>query len=311
MEKNKPGYASEPLQPFPQCMDCLVSLARSAAVLAADGNPRLQAEAEAAAREILEGARGSGLSSPDLANRILRAVGRLSDVPDPYARFKALEMAAAREAFDRTKGVLGEDLRSLASLAVLGNSLDFFKVPEETLSRIPEQLRAGLCFYHDDLDRLDAFLKGRPSRVLYLADNAGEIYFDLPLYDYVRKRCRRTVLVVKGGPAVNDLTRAELKAAGLEGQFDEVADTGTEGAGIDWEHVSAAFLERVSRADLILSKGMANFETLYPRRLSAPAFYLFKVKCRPIQDYIQAPEESYVALWEEPTGSEESLHGDT
>jgi damage-control phosphatase, subfamily I len=76
-----------------------------------------------------------------------------------------------------------------------------------------------------------------------------------------------------------------------------VADTGTDGAGIDWDNVSDEFLELVASADLIISKGMANFETLYPQSISVPSFYLFKVKCEPIQNFIQAPVGSFMALW--------------
>lgn len=91
----------------------------------------------------------------------------------------------------------------------------------------------------------------------------------------------------------------ELQTAGLADRFDRVADTGTAGAGIDWDHVSSEFMDLMTSADLIVSKGMANFETLYPKSLAAPSFYLFKVKCEPIQNYVQAPVNSFLALWKE------------
>lgn len=133
--------------------------------------------------------------------------------------------------------------------------------------------------------------------VLYLSDNAGEIYFDYPLYEYIQKRAKRTVLVVKGGATLNDLTRAELHASKLEERFAEVSDTGTDGVGIDWDRVSQEFLGLLKEADLILSKGMANFESLYPRELVSPVFFLFKAKCQPMQAYLSAPAESFWALW--------------
>jgi uncharacterized protein with ATP-grasp and redox domains len=105
--------------------------------------------------------------------------------------------------------------------------------------------------------------------------------------------------VVKGGPALNDLTRVEIQSARLEGTFDYIADTGTDGAGIDWDNVSLEFLDLFGSADLIISKGMANFETLYPKSIPVPSFYLLKVKCEPIQNYIQAPVNSFLALWKE------------
>jgi hypothetical protein len=167
------------------------------------------------------------------------------------------------------------------------------------LGAIPRQFSQGITLFRDDIDRLGAFLEKEPAKVLYLTDNAGEIFFDAPLYEYIRKRCSQTVLVVKGGPALNDLTRAELQLARLENKFGAVADTGTAGAGIDWDQVSEAFIELVDSADLILSKGMANFETLYPKMLKPASFYLFKVKCEPIRNWIQAPANSFLALWQD------------
>jgi uncharacterized protein with ATP-grasp and redox domains len=287
----------EPLKLIPQCIDCLLSLAKSATLMAAPDNTSLAEKTEAAARKILADAEINASSSPQVANRILREIRRLSGVEDPFAEFKAREMDQARKIFSQLKAHVGKSLRSRVSLAILANSLDFFKNPEQALAEIPQQFLNKIAFYRDDLDQFEAFLQKEPGLVLYLTDNAGEIYFDLPLFEYIRSRCKQTMLVVKGGPSLNDLTRAELRSADLEHIFGNVADTGTDGAGIDWENVSRDFLDLIASADLILSKGMANFETLYPRDVSAPIFFLFKVKCEPIQNYIQAPPNSFMALW--------------
>lgn len=274
-----------------------MDLAQQAATQVAGEDAQFVVEAEAVAREILIDAERRGLTSPEAANRILREIKRRSRVSDPYAQFKAEEMAQANRVFSQLERYVGEDLRSRMSLAVLGNSLDFFMDPDKALSHIPDQTQKGLSFFHDDVARLESFLSEGPGLVLYLTDNAGEIYFDQPLYEYIRDRAARTVLVVKGGPSLNDVTRAELKVSSLERRFSEVADTGTDGVGIDWEHVSKEFLDLVDQADLMLAKGMANFESMYPRDLPSPVFFLFKAKCRPIQDYLEAPPESYWALW--------------
>jgi len=274
-----------------------MSLARNAAALANAEDAILAIKAESLAQKILADAESVHLSSCQIANRILREIHRLTGVADPYSRFKAREMVKAREILLLLKDDVGEDLRSRVNLALLGNSLDFFTNPEETLAQIPARFRNGISLFRDDVDRLEDFLEGNPGLVLYLSDNSGEIYFDLPLFDYMRQRSKQTILVVKGGAALNDLTRAELQSAKLEDRFDHVVDTGTDGAGIDWGRVSQEFLDLIASADLIVSKGMANFETLYPKELTAPAFYLFKVKCEPVQDYIEAPVDSFMALW--------------
>jgi uncharacterized protein with ATP-grasp and redox domains len=293
----------KPLQPIPQCVDCLMSLAKDIVTLAASENPNLVEKAAHITRNILEDTGDTTSSSPQIANRILREIKQITGIEDPYSDFKAQEMAQARKIFSRVKNYVDQNLRSRASLAALGNSLDFFKNSEQALADIPSLFRNGFSFYFDHLDQLEALLTTKPEKVLYLTDNAGEIYFDIPLYDYLKKHCGRIYLVVKGGPSLNDLTRVELQTANLEDRFDIVTDTGTDGAGIDWDNVSGEFLDLVASADLIVSKGMANFETLYPKPIFAPSFYLFKVKCEPIQNYIQAPAGSFLALWKEANAS--------
>ena len=287
----------EPLKLIPQCIDCLLSLTKSATLMAAPDNTRLAEKTESAARKILAEAEKNVTSSPQVANQILREIRRLSGVEDPFAEFKAREMDQARKIFLQLKTPVGDDLHSCVSLALLGNTLDFFINSEQVLADLPLQFLNEISYFQDDTDQLETVLREKPAKVLYLTDNAGEIYFDLPLYEYIRDNSRKTILVVKGGPSLNDLTRTELKSAGLEKLFDTVMDTGTDGAGIDWENVSRDFLDLIASADLVISKGMANFETLYPRDVSAPVFFLFKVKCEPIQNYIQAPANSFMALW--------------
>ena len=287
----------ERLLPGPSCRDCLMDLAGQAATVAAGGNPHLLADAREAAKGVLESTIDSGLTSPEVANRMVREISLLTGMDDPFEEIKAREMALAREVYERVRPRVGNDLASKLALAALGNSLDFFVGPEEAMARLREVFDRGFSFYHDDTPRLEQLLAGRPDRIVYLTDNAGEIYFDLPLYECLSLSAGEVVLTVKGGPGLNDLTRAEIEAAGLSGLFGRIADTGTAGAGIEWAKVSADFLELIEGADLILSKGMANMETLSVKELPTPALMLFKVKCRPVQEYLDAPADTFWALW--------------
>jgi uncharacterized protein with ATP-grasp and redox domains len=284
-----------------------MSLAQNVVALSANNNQALVEEAEQITRSILDNAGKIELSSPQITNQILREIKKITGVDDPYAAFKSQEMAQARHIFSRVKDFVRDDLQSRIRLAALGNSLDFFKVPEQALSEIPDLFNTNFSFYFDHIHRLESVLAMRPQKLLYLTDNSGEIYFDLPLFDYLKKYADKIYLVVKGGPALNDLTRVELESAKLIDKFDIVVDTGTDGAGIDWDNVSNEFLDLLTSADLIISKGMANFETLFPKDITAPTFFIFKVKCEPIQNYIQAPINSFQALWKEGNPSIHSV----
>ncbi len=288
-----------PLDPIPQCVDCLKSMARDVVQLINPSDPIVLEKVERISLDIIKNAEGGKPNSPQIANRILRKIRHLTQFDDPYAEFKSREMEVARKLLSQIKDKIPRNLRARASLAALGNSFDFFRDPARALADIPNHIHNGVSFHHDHLDRLEAFLANNPQRLLYLTDNAGEIYFDLPLYEFLEEHCQQIYLVVKGGPALNDLTRAELETAKLLDRFEYLADTGTDGAGIDWDTVSSEFLDLFASADFIVSKGMANFETLFPKTISAPSFYLFKIKCDPIHNYIQAPLGSFMALWKD------------
>ena len=165
----------EHLNPIPQCIDCLMSLAQNAVALAADDRPGLLEESETAVRQILADAEMNPTSSPQIANRILREIRRLSGVDDPFAEFKVREMEQARQLFTQLEAKVGPTLRSRVSFAALGNNLDFFISPEQALAEIPRTFAHEISFFRDDIDQLEASLRQKPARVLYLTDNAGEI----------------------------------------------------------------------------------------------------------------------------------------
>jgi uncharacterized protein with ATP-grasp and redox domains len=253
----------------------------------------------ALADKILNEAFEEGWSSPFTANQILREVKRLSGVNDPYESFKKRELAQARKIFSEVGACVGQDLRSRIVLSVLGNSLDFFTNPDDALLSLPNVLNKGISFYYDDIDRLEKFLVKKPKNVLFFTDNSGEVFFDIPFFQFVSNQAENSVLVVKGSPTLNDLTRTEIEDEKLEPYFINIADTGTEGVGIDWDLTSRTFRHLVSTADLIISKGMANFETVYPKKLSAHVFFLLKSKCGAMQAFLGMPSAGYCAIWKE------------
>ena len=290
---------TKPLQPDLRCSNCLSELSDDVIGMVGGKALTFQEHIRSETKKILADAEKNGWSSPETANEILRLIRGVSGVADPYKTVKVKEMVRAESVFSEVKDRIGNDLRSLANLAMLGNSLDFFRSLDDALAGISEQAGNELVYFHDDLDRLHNFLVKEPGLVLYLTDNAGEIFFDFPLFQYIQDLARRTVLVVKGGPGLNDLTGVELESIAISGMFGETMDTGTDGAGIDWRHVSPAFASLVGKADLIVAKGMANFETVYFRELSTPVFFLFRAKCQVVADYFKAPMDSMIALWKD------------
>jgi uncharacterized protein with ATP-grasp and redox domains len=112
--------------------------------------------------------------------------------------------------------------------------------------------------------------------ILYIADNAGEIVFDRILVEEIQDFENRVVFVVKGGPILNDATMMDAREAGLT-DIVRVIDNGCDAPGTILELCNDAFIEELNRADLIISKGQGNYETLsdIPRNV----FFLLKAKC--------------------------------
>jgi uncharacterized protein with ATP-grasp and redox domains len=287
------------LQIWPPCRDCILGMIRDSFSMMESPDAALMQQVMSSAGGILTEAFERGWSSPVAANKILRQVRRHSGVTDPYASFKKRELRLARKIYSEVEAFAGRDLRSRIVLSVLGNSLDFFTNPDEALLSLPDVLDKGITFYHDDIHRLEQFLLKKPKHVLFFTDNSGEVFFDIPFFHFISNQAEQAILVVKGGPSLNDLTRIEINNEQLESHFSNIADTGTEGVGIDWDLTSTAFRDLVRNADLIISKGMANFETVYPKILSAHVFFLLKSKCSPMQEYLGTPSAGYCAIWKE------------
>jgi len=276
----------------PECLPCLERLIRRTADLAA-GTPELRARAAAAGLEVVRREFAPEVVPARVAAAAQRAVRSFTGNPDPFLPVKRREMAVAAALAARLRGRYDRGLLPLVALAALGNSLDFFR----DLSLVEREVEEGVEFVIDHIDVLARKLAGC-RRIVYLADNAGECHFDLPLLSFLRRRAA-VVYAVKEGPVQNDLTRGDLEREGLLGLFEPVVTTGTDSPGLDWERASASFKEELAAGDLIIAKGMGYYETLPALPLGRPVFYLMKAKCGPVAEDIGVPLGAYVAMMKE------------
>ena len=162
--------------------------------------------------------------------------------------------------------------------AILGNYLDFsalqgevsFEELDELLAQA-EKLPLDPVVYR----ALCADL-ARGGKLLYLTDNAGEIGFDRVLADQIHRAYPRIAITfcVRGGPAVNDATRADAAAVGISFP---VIDNGNRIPGTQIDQLGAEARRALDGADVILSKGQGNVETL--RGCGRNIYYAFLIKC--------------------------------
>lgn len=163
-------------------------------------------------------------------------------------------------------------------LAILGNYIDFsalhgevsFEKLEEMLARaekmeLDAQSYASLCA---DLEQ--------GKKLLYLTDNAGEIGFDRIFAEQIHKKYPHLQITfcVRGGPILNDATREDAALVGIPFP---VIDNGGPIAGTQLEMLGDEARRAMNEADVIISKGQANVETMYGCGYNV--YYAFLVKC--------------------------------
>jgi uncharacterized protein with ATP-grasp and redox domains len=213
-----------------------------------------------------------------MAQKIHKMLRSSTKVNDPYAEVKAKFNILALQLYPELKQkIAGSDdpLATAVRLAIAGNIIDFgvgFAVDQSDVTRtIKESLNAPL-----DETALADFKQAvtRAQKILYIADNAGEIVFDKLLVE--RLPHTKITLVVKGGPVINDATMQDAIEAGLN-ELVEVIDNGSDAPGTILEDCSNDFRRRFSDADLIIAKGQGNYETLSD--VNKNIFFLVKAKC--------------------------------
>lgn len=272
-----------------ECYPCLARLVRQAAALATE-DAGLRAKAIEEGLKLLDREFSTDKVSIAVATPLHRIVRKVTGNADPYLKMKEAEVALARGLRKSWKINPEGNLRDYLVLAVRGNNIDFFKDMKE----IKEGLKLPVEFAIDDIAELERKLK-KAKYVLYLADNAGEVFFDLPLVRRLEHFAPVTY-VVKESPVQNDITLADLEGFGLAGELPGVITTGTDTPGVDMAKASADFRTKFEAADVVLAKGMGYWETLSELPPQGKVFYLLKAKCRPVADSLGVALDSYVAL---------------
>ena len=115
-------------------------------------------------------------------------------------------------------------------------------------------------------------------RLVYLTDNCGEIVLDKLLISVIRKINPELdiTIIVRGHDVVNDATLEDAEQIGLTDEL-TVIGNGSTVAGTCLDLISTEAKAAIESADIIISKGQGNFETLHKCGLNV--YYIFMCKC--------------------------------
>ena len=259
----------------------------------------LQKKAVLAGIEVLREYLVDGAPATHLSTKIHREAYRVLGDIDPYHEKKQQSNAAAKKLMPFARDFVSEkdSFRRAVLAAIIGNSFDFgvlgFDADKATAKEtMLRQFEHGLDV--DDTDRMKKMLRD----VVYLADNCGEIVFDTLLFEEIKKLGGKITLVVRGAPILNDVTMKEVMELGLEKKVERVLTTGSNAIGVCLKEAPPELVGALGKASLIISKGMANYETMSEYEFK-PIAYLLKTKCESVAEAMGLSRNMNVARVED------------
>jgi len=227
-----------------------------------------------------------------------RLLKEITGCQDPYADLKTKSNTQALEILPRMTQYVDKQppakrLYAALKVACIGNVIEF-DVPGHNAD-IQEALK-GLeeSFHIDDSDKLKKLIK-KDTKALLLTDNAGEIAFDTLIVRELRRLGAHVTVAVKAGPSLNDALMEDAEAVGMTKEADQVITTGADAIGVNLAETSEEFNTHFHGSDIIIAKGMANWETLTEIPAPCPLMYLFRTKCEPVARAVAAPTNVNIA----------------
>jgi len=252
-------------------------------------------EAVRTASEMLGELFGEDVCSAQVASKVHRAIYDILGTDDPYADLKvksnevALELYPPAQRFVRSSK---DRLKASFLCAVVGNVLDFgigtgFDHPSALRKEFRNLLDEGLG--HDDTPKVRKLL-AKADSVVYMADNCGEVVLDRLALAEIRKFDVDLTFVVKGEPILTDATLADIRGLGIEKLVDRVVESPGFAVGVDLDALDGPFGKMLRGADLVIAKGMGNFEAVSETDI-APIVYMLRTKCRPVAEAMGLPKD--------------------
>ena len=221
-------------------------------------------------------------SAPMIVNKIdqlrIEMFGQKTDYTEIKHYFNEYVMKK-QSRIEKEVSEADDQLLRAMQYSMTGNYIDFGAMQNVSEEKFEELLANAKNISLDEAEyqNLKKNLESA-KRLVFLHDNCGEVVFDHVLIKTLKNLYPNLHItsMVRGVPVLNDATIDDAKQIGLTDTV-EVIGNGSTIAGTCLENLSKEALEVVQNADIIISKGQGNFETLYGCGLNV--FYLFMCKC--------------------------------
>ena len=234
---------------------------------------------------------------------LLSHIGRLHEEyfgkPFSFDELKKGYNAMMLEKENEIRGKIGKAQDPLAlalRFAQIGNFIDFGAMDSVDDAKLMEFLEQAetLPLSEDTYAKFTENLK-TAKKLVYMTDNCGEVVLDKLLLETIAgiaPHVEKTI-IVRGEPVLNDATMEDALQVGIEA-CGKVIPNGTNIAGTYIPWLSAEAKQAMEEADLLISKGQGNFESLHGCGLNI--YYLFLCKCQWFMERFGLPQYSGVFI---------------
>jgi len=284
-----------------ECASCLLSRGCAETYMATT-NPALRFRCMSELVRLINREFRPTANAAELGTKRDKIIRELTGNRDPYQRTKKLSNEKAKELLPYAQKFVDEGynqqdrFKKACLCAIVGNIMEF-DIPGHnfTLKDLRKTItNAAKDLVIDDIEKVYQLTK-KTNKILYLADNAGEIVFDTILVEQLKNMGLHVTYVVKSAPVINDATMEDVEFSGMNILADEVLTTGADAVGLQLKLISPEFRKVYDQAKLIFAKGMGYAETLTEYELKKPHFLMFRTKCTPVANYFSSPRHKNIA----------------
>ncbi len=280
----------------PECYNCFITQAIRSSRIHTQDNDRILKVTQSVVRTLVD--LDHSLPPPIISEEVYSAIRKNLDVDDPYKDIKKkyndialgyAKMAKAKIRNAQDKLLCALKLSLAGNIIDFGGELDDFSIDET----INDTIHSGFNInnieqFRDELDRAKS--------LVLAADNAGEIVFDKILVETIKELYPKLdiYLFVRGGVIINDVTAEDARYVGFD-KLARVIETKRAIPGFWPAFCEGECLDIYNKADIILSKGQGNFETL-SEVSDSRIFFLFIIKCRVVAKFLNLKKFSKIFL---------------
>ncbi len=221
-------------------------------------------------------------SSPGLTERLEQLFedfwGTAKDFREQKHKYNQLLLNMESQIEQQIEGS-ADSLETCIKYVCAANYIDFSAVDDVNEQKLGELLSKAVS---QDISK-EEYLKFQKDlqaarKLVYLTDNCGEIVLDKIFVRQIQEKFPKLqiTVIVRGGNVINDATMEDAEEIGLT-QIVPCIGNGNAAPGTIIERLSEQAKDILYNADLIISKGQGNFESLYGENLNP--YYLFLCKC--------------------------------